>query len=882
MQHLRTFGELSVWREGERAPVKTVQRRSLAVLAILASSRSSGVSRERVVSILWPESDDESAKASLRQAVFATRRELGSDDVILGLNELSLNPALITSDVNQFASAMSAKNYERAAELYRGPFLDGVQVSHSAEFERWAESQRRVLSGEYEQALNELASLATRQAELTKAVEWWRKLASHDPLSSRYAAGLMEALIVAGDSGASLGHFRIHEALVREELSSAPDPAVSAIAKRARELGVAAASTPADAGRGHRSLEKTAVPHEETSGSTAPAPAPFAAIGSGVAAAEPIREVRSKRSLNKRGPALVGAALLGAGALMALAFLSAGRHEPESARRIVVAPFENRTGDHGLDALGAMTADWITDDLTRTGLINVVDPGTAFFAAKDAQERAGSASHSPAVVKAISLTSDADIVTTGDYFLKGDSLEFHAWISDARHDREIASMEPVTVAIGTPANAVEAVRQRILGILARELDPRLSEVIEQQSAPPTFDAYRAYTGGLQFFSRRDYDGAAIQFRRAYEIDPSFAAASIWASIMYTYDDKLDLARTLLDSLRPRRGRLTRLDQYALDAMSASSSGWIDSSIVAAKAAAAVAPRSQWVWFAAIWSVAANRPREAIPLFERIDPNRGWAKGWPDYWVQLSGAKHLVGDFRGERETIERGLQAAPSDKTLRLRLERNLAAQGRIQEVEARVNELLSSSDRTAVLQLATLLLELREHGHAADAERLFTRAVPYYKSKWSSTLAGRLGFANMLFDARRWREARIQYELTAPEARRQYEPQVRDSAGRYFGSYYVWILAHIGMCAAVLGDTTTAVAIADTLGRITGHEKPRAIFYEATVLASLRRNAEAVVLLRRSYAMGFWKLSVLGHSSRYMFPNLWGYRPFEEFFKPD
>src|ERR1019366_10317576 len=154
----------------------------LAVLAIRASSRSSGVSRERVVSILWPESDDESAKASLRQAVFATRRELGSDDVILGLNELSLNPALITSDVNQFASAMSAKNYERAAELYRGPFLDGVQVSHSAEFERWAESQRRVLSGEYEQALNELASLATRQGELTKAVKWWRKLASHHPL----------------------------------------------------------------------------------------------------------------------------------------------------------------------------------------------------------------------------------------------------------------------------------------------------------------------------------------------------------------------------------------------------------------------------------------------------------------------------------------------------------------------------------------------------------------------------------------------------------------------------------------------------------------------------------------------------------------------------
>jgi hypothetical protein len=44
---------------------------------------------------------------------------------------------------------------------------------------------------------------------------------------------------------------------------------------------------------------------------------------------------------------------------------------PLEPKRVVVATFENRSGDRSLDPLGAMAADWIARGLVGTGLVDV-------------------------------------------------------------------------------------------------------------------------------------------------------------------------------------------------------------------------------------------------------------------------------------------------------------------------------------------------------------------------------------------------------------------------------------------------------------------------------------------------------------------------------
>src|SRR5438874_7111486 len=50
--------------------------------------------------------------------------------------------------------------------------------------------------------------------------------------------------------------------------------------------------------------------------------------------------------------------------------------------RVLVAPFDNQTGDPNLTSLGAMAADWIAEGLSRLSSIEVVDARTALATGK--------------------------------------------------------------------------------------------------------------------------------------------------------------------------------------------------------------------------------------------------------------------------------------------------------------------------------------------------------------------------------------------------------------------------------------------------------------------------------------------------------------------
>jgi hypothetical protein len=114
---LNTFGRLFVQRDGQRLGGAAAQPRRLALLAVLAASRDRGVTRDRLLAMLWPEAEDERARKGLNQALYALRQELGADEVLLGAQDLRLNPELITSDVSLFTAALEADRLEPAGPL---------------------------------------------------------------------------------------------------------------------------------------------------------------------------------------------------------------------------------------------------------------------------------------------------------------------------------------------------------------------------------------------------------------------------------------------------------------------------------------------------------------------------------------------------------------------------------------------------------------------------------------------------------------------------------------------------------------------------------------------------------------------------------------------
>jgi len=260
---LRTFGGLSI--ENPEADSEPGARpRPLALLAILAVAGAKGLTRDRVLAVLWPETDEERARQSLSQAIYSLRRDLGVD-VALSPPALRLDPAQISSDVGDFLNAVAAKNWGEAAALYVGPFLDGFYLADAPEFERWVESERASLTTEGIRAIESVARASAERGRHDEAAEHWHQLTRLDPGNSRIAASYMEALAAIGDRAAAIAHGRAHTDFLRRELDAQPDRGFEQLMSRLREADATAAQRPSVAPAVQPTMAPPAEPSRDTS-----------------------------------------------------------------------------------------------------------------------------------------------------------------------------------------------------------------------------------------------------------------------------------------------------------------------------------------------------------------------------------------------------------------------------------------------------------------------------------------------------------------------------------------------------------------------------------------------------------------------------------------
>jgi serine/threonine-protein kinase len=218
MVGLRTFGGFDVDLNGAQSRAAGFRPRIMALLALLVGYGPRGISRDKILAYLWPESDTDHARNSLKQALFSLRHAFSGPTIFWSSGLLRLNPELVEVDLWCFESALAKRQEHTAVGLYRGPFLDGFYVSGLAEFERWAELERGRFAAAHADALKILATRAEAAADWAAAVVWWRRLTEAAPFSTPAVLGLMRALEAVGDPTAAVECARRHIARVRQEL----------------------------------------------------------------------------------------------------------------------------------------------------------------------------------------------------------------------------------------------------------------------------------------------------------------------------------------------------------------------------------------------------------------------------------------------------------------------------------------------------------------------------------------------------------------------------------------------------------------------------------------------------------------------------------------
>jgi len=211
------------------------------LLAYLAVESEHPHPREKLIGLLWSESDETHARGSLSQTLYQLRGILGDRQnagslptetayqarepcLLVTTQEILLNPQCdLETDVSIFLRLVDAtkththpqskiceeclEHYQEAARLYAGDFLDGFYLPKSLAFEEWATVLREHLRLEVMKVLENLVLAFEQQGELEQALAHARRMVVLDELGEAGNAHLMRLLALLGSHEEALAQY---------------------------------------------------------------------------------------------------------------------------------------------------------------------------------------------------------------------------------------------------------------------------------------------------------------------------------------------------------------------------------------------------------------------------------------------------------------------------------------------------------------------------------------------------------------------------------------------------------------------------------------------------------------------------------------------------
>ena len=213
----------------DRVPVS---QRPWALFAYLALAPRP-VPRGELASRFWPDVLDQSARASLRSALWTLRRQIGDALAVegerVGLN--SSDPETVWIDVREF-ERLAADDPRGALELSHGDLLEGLD-------DDWAVEARDRHRARVIELLETMAADAQQRGNPREAIELTRRQVEHDRFDEAAHRRLIERLDQAGDRAGAIRTYRTLAERLRRELGVTPSRQTRELVERLR------AATPA-------------------------------------------------------------------------------------------------------------------------------------------------------------------------------------------------------------------------------------------------------------------------------------------------------------------------------------------------------------------------------------------------------------------------------------------------------------------------------------------------------------------------------------------------------------------------------------------------------------------------------------------------------------
>ncbi|MCX6234957.1 MAG: hypothetical protein NT175_09595 [Bacteroidetes bacterium] len=531
-------------------------------------------------------------------------------------------------------------------------------------------------------------------------------------------------------------------------------------------------------------------------------------------------------------------------------------------QRIVVAIFENRTGDASLDDLGKMAADWITQGLSQSVDANVVPTTTVLQISASVSPPASGKQHNN-YLSHLAEGAKADIMVSGSYYLQKETLQFQAEVKNVKDGSLIYSLPAVTGSLQKPMEIIEKLSSEIIGGLEYHFRSNVRFI----SKPPNKDVYSEYITGMGLYSQ-DIEGAIQHLIRAINMDSLFCPPQFELAYAYINLGEYTRADSILQIINRIRERLSPFESHYFDSQIAYLNGNWAECLRHLRLAENISPGDWEINYEiGFLAVNLNKPGITVETYAKLDISYSY-QSTTDLGVWRIGvltmALHLLGNYQQELVEARKGQQYYPDWLLLYADEVRALAAIGQVEEIKKVIDKCHTISSRSGNVGdvIIEAALELRAHGYAQAAHEYAGKAVEWYRNRTASVdVREYLAFG--FYISENWEEAQTEYEQLAAEY-----PENIDYLG------------YLGALAARKGEREKAMNITEKLKRI---DRPylfgQHTCWRARIAAQLGELAQAMELLQESFAQG--KAFDINIHRDIDFEPLQDYQPFRELLKP-
>ncbi len=728
---LVTLGGLVLLDEDGRA-VSSLGPRNLALLAYLALA-TKPLSRDHIAELFWGDRDEDRARHSMREALSKLRQILGPDAIPQRSSSVALSASVpLSVDARSFIAASIAGDTRKVAELYAGPFLDGVHVGGSRTFEDWSDAERSMYEARFIAACVAECARLRESGSWTGCAELARRWLAAAPLEAKPAIELLHALAAPGTlDGQRLAMQEYHRIVERlaADYDLTPHPSIVSTADEIARMTVVSRTEESrfaeppfapslervpDPDRDSRELPTSA---ESTEPSLDPHPATFLSTVD----APPVGRWVRRKQLSR-----VVAASVAAVGLVALIVLlvraPSDRPAVTGGDALAMVPFDV-VGSSGDSWLAAALPRLLGAAIAREHVVNVLDE-TRVRDALPVSDTSRAPSSADALAAARRL--GARWLLTGSVAVGGGRYWLDVSIRDVRNGDRTQRVTGADTALD--AVIAQATARVITSIDAPDGGAQFVEL-----EPNTVASYRLYIRALQLRAQMRSSEEAAALDQAIAIDSGFVDAVIERRYMLAAPfttAAIDSARALDAAYSRGRSRATEFERLYFDAYLALHSGEHARAEALGRMLLARYPRDPRAYFRAIDIFSLHgRFDEASRIAVRaiaLD-SAGHTAGSDECRVcvgyrAVSEMARITGDFPRAESAARHAIAFRPDDPAAWAQLAAALAAQNRYEDAlaAARKAGALAPTDPDFAMDAIRRLIEDRRYAETDSALRVF------------------------------------------------------------------------------------------------------------------------------------------------------------------